>query len=117
MEAKWVLTSGQKKIRFRNFLKKRKSDSGNTQEASSDNHEGIQGENTQALSSIPGSPNSVQSTSFRGTRRLERHDDDTSSDYTSPAARLFRSNSTNEGMQNHAIPCCVIYIYILKEIK
>ena len=112
MEGKWVLTSGQKKIRFRNFLKKRKSDSGNTQEASSDSHEGIQGENIQPLSSIPGSPNSVQSTSFRGTPQMGRDDDDTSSDYLSPPTRLFRSNSTNEGMQKHSIPCCVIYIYI-----
>ena len=30
MEPKWVLTSGQKKIRFRNLLKKRKSEKHNT---------------------------------------------------------------------------------------
>ena len=30
MEPKWVLTSGQKKIRFRNLLKKRKSEKHHT---------------------------------------------------------------------------------------
>ena len=98
MEAKWVLTSGQKKIRFRNFLKKRKSNSGNTQEASTDQLDGMREENTQDLSSIAGSPTAIQSTELKNTRTLERNDIDTSLDSSLPATRIFRSNSAHEGM-------------------
>jgi hypothetical protein len=117
MEAKWVLTSGQKKIRFRNFLKKRKSKRGNTQEDSSEQIEGIHDENSQDLSSIAGSLKSVQSTAMRDTRKLERNDLDTSFESNTPRTKLFRSNSSNNGMLNKYWQCCTTLHnlpYILK---
>ena len=63
MEPRWVLTSGQKKIRFRNLLKKRKSEKQNAntnhQDSAADDNDNVNSNDSVPNQSREGQPQDV----------------------------------------------------------
>ena len=102
MEAKWVLTSSQKKIRFRNLLKKRKTETNKEKDPpgnSSEEPETMSEENTLDRSSISGSPKLFplkQPKSLSNAQKIVNGIDKSSESHIS-TRRSFDSNRCTEG--------------------
>ena len=93
MEPRWVLTSGQKKIRFRNLLKKRKSEKQNAntnhQDSAADDND-----NANSNDSVPNQTREGQPQDFVPKRHFRSFSDDTlgSQDKTQTIPRMRVSN-------------------------
>ena len=99
MESKWVLTSNQKKVRFRNLIKKRKSESEKT---STDPSEVDQNEERDVLNDEPNSTEPTSNRRYPGneSETSSRNEGNSSSDSSMSSFGLGTSKRAKQGTRS-----------------
>ena len=100
MESKWVLTSNQKKVRFRNLIKKRKSESEKT---STETSEVDQNEERGVLNDEPNSNEPTSNRRYPGneSEASSRNEGNSSSDSSMSSFGLGTSKRSKQGTVNN----------------
>ena len=101
MESKWVLTSNQKKVRFRNLIKKRKSESEKT---STETSEVDQNEVRGVLNDEPNSDEPTSNRTYPGneSETSSRNEGNSSSDSSMSSFGLGMSKRSKQGAVNNS---------------